>query len=144
MLLRELRTRGYTGGYTMLKDYVQPRRRRRQLQAMVRFETGPREQAQVDWGSMSYLAEDERKPMSVVCRDTFNQAHRLEFDYVRLSNILGIKTGRIGCHSGLGHRSGLAFPKPSLNSRLGRMLGSGLCPTGGSSIVQAILAVGRL
>ena len=61
VLLRELRTLGYSGGYTILKDYVQPRRRRRQPRATVRFETGPGEQAQVDWGSLSYVAQDGRK-----------------------------------------------------------------------------------
>ena len=61
VLLRELRVRGYSGGYTILKEYVQPRRRRRQPRATVRFETGPGEQAQVDWGSLAYIAEDGRK-----------------------------------------------------------------------------------
>jgi transposase len=50
VLLRELRARGYTGGVTILKEYVQPRRRQRQPAATVRFETRPGEQAQVDWG----------------------------------------------------------------------------------------------
>ena len=35
VLLRELRALGYSGGYTILKDYVQPRRRRRQPRATV-------------------------------------------------------------------------------------------------------------
>ena len=48
VLLRELRSRGYEGSYTILADYVRPRRRQRQLQATVRFETAPGEQAQVD------------------------------------------------------------------------------------------------
>ncbi len=61
VLLRELRALGYGGGYTILKDYVQPRRRRRQPRATVRFETGPGEQAQVDWGSLAYIAQDGRK-----------------------------------------------------------------------------------
>ena len=61
MLLSELRALGYGGGYTILKDYVQPRRRRRQPRATVRFETGPGEQAQVDWGSLAYIAQDGRK-----------------------------------------------------------------------------------
>ena len=63
VLLRELRVRGYRGGYTILilKEYVQPRRRRRQPQATMRLETGPGEQAQVDWGSLSYITEDGRK-----------------------------------------------------------------------------------
>ena len=44
-----------------MKTYVSPRRRRRQVQATVRFETEPGEQAQVDWGSFSYVDERGRK-----------------------------------------------------------------------------------
>ena len=55
VLLRELKERGYGGGYSILKDYVRPYRRLRQPKATMRFETGPGEQAQVDWGSMPYV-----------------------------------------------------------------------------------------
>ena len=61
VLLRELRARGYAGSYTILSEYVRPRRRSRQPQATVRFETEPGEQAQVDWGSFAYLDEKGRK-----------------------------------------------------------------------------------
>ena len=61
VLMREVRELGYEGGYTIVKEYVQPRRRPRQPKATVRFETGPGEQAQVDWGSFSYVGEDGRK-----------------------------------------------------------------------------------
>jgi len=54
LLLRELRGRGYTGGYTILKEYVKPLRHRRQSEATMRFETAPGEQAQVDWGEFRY------------------------------------------------------------------------------------------
>ena len=49
MLLRELRARGYRGSYTILVEYVRPRRRGRQPEATMRFETAPGEQAQVEW-----------------------------------------------------------------------------------------------
>ena len=52
---------GYDGGYTTLKRYVSPRRRRRQPDATVRFETAPGEQAQVDWGSLGYMGADGKK-----------------------------------------------------------------------------------
>ena len=61
VLWRELQGLGYQGGYSLVKTYVSPRRRRRQVQATVRFETEPGEQAQVDWGSFSYLDERGRK-----------------------------------------------------------------------------------
>ena len=46
-------------------------------------------------------------------------ADRLAIDYVRLYDPLGIKTGRIGCYTRLGQRSGLAFSQtePKLLAR---------------------------
>ena len=61
VLHRELMVLGYDGGYSILKSYVSPRRRRRQPGATMRFETAPGEQAQVDWGSLVYLNQDGRK-----------------------------------------------------------------------------------
>ena len=61
VLLREIRELGYQGGYSTLKSYVHRRRRPRQPKATVRFETGPGEQAQVDWGVLSYIAENGRR-----------------------------------------------------------------------------------
>lgn len=58
VLLRELRTQGYTGGMTILKDYVQPFRSPRHPQATMRFETEPGDQAQVDFGRFRYHAPD--------------------------------------------------------------------------------------
>jgi transposase len=51
VLLRELWERGYTGHYTILKDYLAPKRRAAREAAVRRFETPPGQQAQVDWGS---------------------------------------------------------------------------------------------
>ena len=48
VLLRELRALGYDGCYATLPNYVQHRRRPRQPQAAMRFETAPGEQAQLD------------------------------------------------------------------------------------------------
>ena len=59
--LRELRAQGYTGGYSMTEGYVHPFRRKHQADATMRFETEPGEQAQVDWGSFSYVTEDGHK-----------------------------------------------------------------------------------
>lgn len=61
VLHRELSGLGYKGSYSALADYVAPWReswRGSQLPT-VRFETGPGEQAQVDWGtSWIYLGEE--------------------------------------------------------------------------------------
>ena len=59
-LHRELRGLGYDGGYSILKSYPSPRRRR-QPDATMRFETVPGEQVQVDWGSLAHLGQDGEK-----------------------------------------------------------------------------------
>jgi transposase len=41
VLLRELRARGYTGGYTILKDWLEPQRESSRVVAVRRFETPP-------------------------------------------------------------------------------------------------------
>lgn len=50
VLLRELQARGYTGGISILRDYVRPKRALRPSRATVRFETEPGRQLQTDWG----------------------------------------------------------------------------------------------
>ena len=57
VLLRELRRRGYTGGYSILKEHVHPFRRPHLPQATRRFETEPGEQTQVDWGSRTVFVD---------------------------------------------------------------------------------------
>jgi len=49
VLLMELRERGYPGGYTMLKLFVASLRPKQAVEPVIRFETGPGEQMQVDW-----------------------------------------------------------------------------------------------
>jgi len=55
VLLRELRQQGYQGGYTILKDWLQPQQTAGKATAVRRFETPPGQQAQVDWGHLGYL-----------------------------------------------------------------------------------------
>jgi transposase len=65
VLLRELRERGYTGGYTMLKALVAALKPKEAAAPIVRFETAPGEQMQVDWGGHSA----RQQPAFGVCRD---------------------------------------------------------------------------
>ena len=60
VLLREIQERGYTGGYTALKDYLQPQRRAAAVVAVRRFETPPGHQAQMDWGHLGAVQEGGR------------------------------------------------------------------------------------
>jgi len=50
----ELRQLGYSGGYTILEDFLRPLRPPRQPAATMRFETEPGQQAQVDWGEFRF------------------------------------------------------------------------------------------
>ncbi|WP_374713746.1 IS21 family transposase [Symbiobacterium terraclitae] len=63
VLLEKLQAKGYTGSRTILKDYVKRFRPPRRPKAVMRYETRPGEQAQVDWGICSYVdsAGGERK-----------------------------------------------------------------------------------
>jgi transposase len=63
VLLRELRERGYCGGYTLLTDWLRPQRESARMVAVRRFETPPGKQAQVDWGHLGTLEinGEERK-----------------------------------------------------------------------------------
>ena len=61
-LLEEIRSQGYNGGYTILKDYLRTIRPKRTVIAEVRYETKPGIQAQVDWSDCHYLTvEGESK-----------------------------------------------------------------------------------
>lgn len=59
VLLSELRIRGYTGGYSILKEYISPKRRAACEVCVRRFETPPGHQAQADWGHLGYLESEE-------------------------------------------------------------------------------------
>jgi hypothetical protein len=63
VLLRELRERSYTGGYTLPTDWLRPQREAARTVAVRRFETPPGKQAQVDWGHLGTvrLNGEERK-----------------------------------------------------------------------------------
>lgn len=58
VLFELLREKGYTGGRTILKDYVKDFRPPKQVPAVLRYETKPGEHAQVDWGLCEYADQD--------------------------------------------------------------------------------------
>ncbi len=49
VLLRELRERGYAGEISILKDWLAKQRPAPVVPAVIRFETAPADQAQIDW-----------------------------------------------------------------------------------------------
>ena len=66
VLMRELKERGYQGGYTALTDYLHPMRAEADRVAVRRFETPPGKQAQVDWGDLGTItfADQTQKTIS--------------------------------------------------------------------------------
>jgi transposase len=58
-LLRELRERGYAGGYTAVTDYLRDVRPPADPRFEVRFETAPGEQGQVDFAHFQVVFTDE-------------------------------------------------------------------------------------
>lgn len=64
VLLKEIKEQGYTGQYTVLKDYLRPLRKQARVVAVRRFETPPGQQAQLDWGEFGHLeTEGNRKTL---------------------------------------------------------------------------------
>lgn len=63
VILREIQADGYSGGYTVLRQYIQPKRVERPSRATVRFETEPGKQLQSDWGEL--VTELGGKPVRV-------------------------------------------------------------------------------
>jgi transposase len=60
-LFLEIQERGYPGGETQVRTFVQPLRTAREPRATVRFETQPGQQAQVDWGHFGPIIHQGRR-----------------------------------------------------------------------------------
>lgn len=57
VIKERLQKGGYTGGITIIKDYVQQFRPPKNSPAVIRYETLPGKQAQMDWGITQYIDE---------------------------------------------------------------------------------------
>ena len=57
-ILEEIRKKGYKGGYSTLKSYCATLRKDRAINAVIRFETEPGRQAQVDFGEFGHMEMD--------------------------------------------------------------------------------------
>ncbi|MCW0332923.1 hypothetical protein NB704_004312 [Pantoea ananatis] len=60
VILAEIKTMGYTGGRSMLRYYIQPKRKMRPSKKTVRFETQPGYQLQHDWGEVEVDVAGQR------------------------------------------------------------------------------------
>lgn len=65
VILCELQARGYAGSYSVLRDYLAPKRTQRPSKATVRFETPPGEQLQHDWGELWMMIGGERRKVYI-------------------------------------------------------------------------------
>jgi len=78
VILREIQAQGYTGGSTILREYIQPKRMQRQGKATVRFETPPGRQLQSDWGELiTYIGGVATKVYFIV--NTLGYSRRFHF-----------------------------------------------------------------
>jgi transposase len=64
-MYRRLREQGYTGRHSILKDFVHPLRPvvRRHRRPVIRYETGPGEQLQFDWGEFLYEHDGQTRKL---------------------------------------------------------------------------------
>lgn len=78
VVLRKLQELGYPGEFTLVRDYMRPKRPLRQSRATVRFETGPGEQMQSDWGEIEALVCGVSKRI-FFCVNTLGFSRRFHF-----------------------------------------------------------------
>lgn len=95
-LLKEIRSMGYDGGYTILKDFARTLRPNKSYSKLtVRFETPPGKQAQCDWGYCGQYKDLSGKKHSIYAF-VYVLAHS-RFMYVRFTTRMHLKT-LLECH----------------------------------------------
>lgn len=94
VLLRKIKEHGYTGGRTILKDYVHTIRPPRQPVAVTRYETGPGEQAQVDFGEVKYVDADGRAHRLYCFVMILGYSRDLYVEFIRKANVSAF----LACH----------------------------------------------
>jgi transposase len=78
VIWRELQAEGYTGRYTILRDYIQPKRVLRPGRATVRFETAPGQQLQSDWGEIEVAIAEQATAVAFIV-NTLGYSRRFHF-----------------------------------------------------------------
>ena len=95
-LLEEIRSMGYQGGYSILKDFARTLRPNKSYSKLtVRFETPPGKQAQCDWGYCGQYEDLSGNKYSIYAF-VYVLAHS-RFMYVRFTTRMHLKT-LIECH----------------------------------------------
>ena len=80
VILRALQKVGYTGGHTILRDYIQPKRATRTAaeRKTVRFETPPGQQLQSDWGQVDVWIAGQKQRVHFIV-NTLGYSRRFHF-----------------------------------------------------------------
>lgn len=78
VIWREIQAAGYTGGPSILRDYMRPKRVLRPSRATVRFETAPGRQLQNDWGEIETVLGGVRQKIDF-CVNTPGYSRRFHF-----------------------------------------------------------------
>jgi len=60
-IMEKIKKKGYTGSYTLVKDFVHPLKKDRAIPAEIRYETKPGVQSQTDWFDFGYIMVDGKK-----------------------------------------------------------------------------------
>ena len=84
VVLQKLRSQGYTGQITIVRNYLRKKRRKqRTRQAFIRFESEPGQQMQVDWGhfgSIDYEG-DKRKLYALAVIESYSRRLYVAFTH---------------------------------------------------------------
>jgi len=84
VILMRLRERGYTGGSTILKDYLRDKKRESSSRkAFIRFESDPGRQMQIDWGHFGLLGyrNAKRRLSAFVIIESYSRMLYVEFTH---------------------------------------------------------------
>jgi transposase len=83
-LFREIQERGFTGKCTIVRDFVRKVRPDYGVQAVLRYETKPRVQAQVDWSEFGKVEIDDKNKTVLLQHDTWllkDEVYRIYIEY---------------------------------------------------------------
>ncbi len=96
-ILREIREQGYTGGITVLREFMHPLRPIVSAKATVRFETGPGEQAQIDLGAFPYIDTEGNQRTLWCFAMVLSYSRMLYLEFIKASDQLHILQALRNC-----------------------------------------------
>lgn len=93
-LQREIKEQGYTGSRTILGDFTYPLREKKSKEAVIRFETMPGEQSQVDWSLFGTIEEEGTKKRLYCFSMVLGFSRTLYIEFTTRQDIFTF----LGCH----------------------------------------------